>query len=288
MIVAGAVLIGAVGAIGGIGYYARRIEPAWIDVNAISLRLPRLDVAFDGYRIVHISDIHADMTWMGYKRLSRIIQLINKQEPDMVVITGDFVSAYQEQALETMTALRFLHARDGIFAVFGNHDHRMKEHGLTYLRARFQEYGIHEMTGVVHTLERAGSKLHLLGFDDLFAQRRTLPRAVYREQFTTLMEKVPEEGAAILLVHEPDFADLAAESGRIDLQLSGHSHGGQVRLPFRGALVLPALGRKYSCGLYRVGSMWQYTTRGLGTTAPQVRLNCRPEITVITCRSDAS
>jgi predicted MPP superfamily phosphohydrolase len=112
----------------------------------------------------------------------------------------------------------------------------------------------------------------------------SVPRTVsYQEKFQAVVRKIPEQGAAILLVHEPDFADVAAKAQRFDLQLSGHSHGGQVRLPWLGALRLPPLGRKYSCGLYRVGEMWQYTTRGLGMKPPQVRLNCRPEITMITC-----
>jgi predicted MPP superfamily phosphohydrolase len=90
-------------------------------------------------------------------------------------------------------------------------------------------------------------------------------------------------GAAILLVHEPDFADIAATAGRIDLQLSGHTHGGQVRIPGYGALHLPRLGKKYQAGLYQVNTMLHYTNRGLGMMEPQVRFNCRPEITVFTC-----
>ncbi|GHO53845.1 metallophosphoesterase [Ktedonobacter robiniae] len=283
---AGAVLVGALGAIGGMNYYARRIEPSWLEVNEFSLALPRLDSAFAGYRIAHISDIHADTTWMDYARLQEIVQTVNQQYPDMVVITGDFLSVYEPPALEALKALRFLQARDGVFAVLGNHDHRVGTQGPTYLRALFTEYGIHDATEMVFSLERAGQMLHIVGLADLFQQRKvpSVPRTVsYQEKFQAVVRKIPEQGAAILLVHEPDFADVAAKAQRFDLQLSGHSHGGQVRLPWLGALRLPPLGRKYSCGLYRVGEMWQYTTRGLGMKPPQVRLNCRPEITMITC-----
>ena len=82
--------------------------------------------------------------------------------------------------------------------------------------------------------------------------------------------------------HEPDYADEVAADGRVSLQLSGHSHGGQVRLPFIGPPLLPYLGRKYPAGLYRVGGMWLYVNRGVGLISPPVRFNCRPEVTQLT------
>jgi predicted MPP superfamily phosphohydrolase len=87
-------------------------------------------------------------------------------------------------------------------------------------------------------------------------------------------------------VHEPDLADRASQFP-IDLQLSGHTHGGQIRVPGLGALLLPVMGRKYSMGLYRVDGMWVYTNRGLGVNRPAVRFNCRPEITLFTLRAAA-
>ena len=95
---------------------------------------------------------------------------------------------------------------------------------------------------------------------------------------------VPEEACKVLLVHEPDFADRAANYP-IDLQLSGHTHGGQVRMPGIGALILPRMGHKYSMGLYRVRDLWLYTNRGLGTESLPVRFNCRPEITLFKLRA---
>ncbi len=100
-----------------------------------------------------------------------------------------------------------------------------------------------------------------------------------------VLEALPEEGAAILLAHEPDFADESAATGRFDLQLSGHSHGGQVAIPFLGPLRLPLMGRKYPLGLYKVGRMTLYTNRGIGTVGLPVRFFARPEITVLTLTS---
>jgi predicted MPP superfamily phosphohydrolase len=97
-----------------------------------------------------------------------------------------------------------------------------------------------------------------------------------------VIDQLPADGAALLLAHEPDFADTSAATGRFDLQLSGHSHGGQVRVPLVGAPRLPPLGRKYPIGVYQVGSMLQYTSRGVGMIPPRVRFCCRPEIALLT------
>jgi predicted MPP superfamily phosphohydrolase len=121
-------------------------------------------------------------------------------------------------------------------------------------------------------LSDADNGLWLLGLDDIWVGAGDLEQG---------MAGVPEESCKLLLVHEPDFADKAARHG-IDLQLSGHSHGGQVRLPLIGALHLPQWGTNYPIGLRRVSDMWVYTNRGLGVVSPPVRFYCRPEITQLT------
>jgi predicted MPP superfamily phosphohydrolase len=122
-------------------------------------------------------------------------------------------------------------------------------------------------------LTRGRSSLYLVGIDDLWQELADMPQA---------LERVPGSGCKIALMHEPDFADIAAQA-RIDLQLSGHSHGGQVRLPGIGPLILPRYGEKYPMGLARVGALTQvYTTRGVGVLPPPVRFNCPPEVTFLT------
>jgi predicted MPP superfamily phosphohydrolase len=122
-------------------------------------------------------------------------------------------------------------------------------------------------------VERNGELLHFCGIDDHWERK---------DRLDLVLEDTPDEGAAILLAHEPDFADISVKSMRFDLQLSGHSHGGQVVLPFIGPPVLPLYGRKYPLGLYNIDPMYLYTNRGLGMVHPQVRFNCRPEITTFT------
>jgi len=136
--------------------------------------------------------------------------------------------------------------------------------------------GVRLLMNSIHTLERNGEQVHIAGVDDVYE---------YRDDLDAVMTQLPKDGCAILLAHEPDFADTSAATERFDLQLSGHSHGGQVVVPFIGPPVLPDLGKKYPSGLYQVGNMLQYTNRGVGTSIPPVRFNCRPEITIFTLES---
>ncbi|MBL8165741.1 MAG: metallophosphoesterase [Anaerolineae bacterium] len=255
--------------------YAHDIEPEWVEVVPVELRLPRLDAAFDGYRIAHISDIHVG-TGMTGPRLKHIAELVNAQETDATVITGDFVthgdmSTLAPPLLEGLSALK---ASDGVYAVLGNHDHWTNSAAV---RTVLRQAGIVELENSLFTLRRGAASLHVCGVDDHWEQK---------DRLDAVLAVLPDDGAAILLAHEPDFADISAATGRFDLQVSGHTHGGQVRLPLiNRPLKVPRYGRKYSVGLYTVGTMLQYTNRGLGTIAPAVRFNCRPEITVYTLRS---
>ncbi len=262
--------------------YSRRIEPQWMDVTTTTFHLPRLDRAFTDYRIVQLSDLHVDGVWMTKERLASIVERTNEQRPDLVVITGDFVTRLHSETGEVLSALRQLQGRDGVFAVLGNHDHWTS---AATVRAHLREHGIHELSDQVHTIVRGSAMLHLIGMDDLWPSSHVVhPVWAHQERLTSLLAHLPTTGAAILLVHEPDFADVAASTGRIDLQLSGHTHGGQVRLPWSGALRTAPLGEKYIAGRYTIQSMQHYTNRGLGMVPPRIRLNCRPEIATFICQ----
>jgi hypothetical protein len=123
------------------------------------------------------------------------------------------------------------------------------------------------------TIQRGLDSLHIAGVDDILEDLADLD---------SVLDQLPHEGAAILLAHEPDFAKKSAASGRFDLQLSGHTQGGQVVLPLVGPPILPPLGRKYPKGFYQVKDMLLYTNRGVGTASLRLRINCPPEIAILT------
>ena len=254
----------------GIGRYD--FDPADFDVTEHEVGMPHLDAAFDGYRLVHISDIHMGH-WITKERLAGIVELVNAQNPDLVAITGDFVSyVLDEIADDLVAALRQLSPQDGTVAVLGNHDHWL---GATAVRRLLHASEIMDVSNDVHTLRRQGAMLHIAGVDDVLVGADHLPG---------VLAKIPEPGAAVLLAHEPDFADISAASGRVSLQLSGHSHGSQIVLPFRCPLIRGPHFRKYPIGRNEVAGMTVYTTRGVGTHLIRLRINCPPEITVITLR----
>lgn len=250
--------------------YAKLIEPNWIEINSLQLTLPHLSSEFNGYRIVQISDIHRDQ-WMSSRRLARIVNLVNRQKPDLVAITGDLVTRDLPEFIPTLKVpLSQLTPKDKTVAVLGNHDY---DNDSAAIIQTIEQTNILHLGNSVYTLKRGSAMLHIAGVDDISAGK---------DRLDLVLQQLPNKGAAILLAHEPDFADISAATKRFDMQLSGHSHGGQVRLPFFGPLALPPSGTKYYLGRYQVGEMIQYTNRGLGMTGLHLRLGARPEISVFT------
>ncbi len=244
----------------------------------MEISLPRLAKSFDGFRITQISDIHIG-GWMNRERLSRVVDLVLGTNPDLVVVTGDHVfghtwtSGLDAVVDDYVGELSRLAASYPILGILGNHDHWSDAGKVRAMLVRSQ---IRELSNSVFSIERDGEYLHIAGVDDVWVGAANLDK---------VLEALPESGAAILLAHEPDYADVTARTRRFDLQLSGHSHGGQVAIPFSGPPVLPDWGKKYYSGLYKVKEMWQYTNRGVGMVEPAVRFNCRPEITVFTLKA---
>ena len=262
----------SLGALAGVKW-ATAVEPGWLEVEQEEMPLPRLQKPFDGYRLAQLSDIHLG-DGMEQEQLDYFVASTNALGADAIAITGDFVSsnaALQESKLAL--SLGKLRAPDGVFAVLGNHDHWSD---ATSVRRALRAAKIIELPNSAHTLRRDNALLTLAGVDDAMCGKHNIQRAA---------RQIPRTGAAILLAHEPDFADEFSKLGRFDLQLSGHSHAGQICMPISGPFVLPQYGKKYPRGQYQVGSMQLYTNRGLGSSGIHVRLNCRPEISLFTLRN---
>lgn len=250
-------------------YYIKNVEPYRPVVERLTLALPSLPAAADGLRLAQLSDLHVGRT-MTAQDVARGVALVNAERPDLVVVTGDYVTGDARYAGPCARELGRLQAPLGVWAVLGNHDQWTKAKEIT---ATLREAGLRVLINQA-IAPIPNVPLWLVGLDDIWSGKPNLPASV---------AALPPDGCRILLAHEPDFADEAARPDyRIALQLSGHSHGGQVRLPLVGAPVLPHLGRKYDEGLRRVGGMWLYTNRGLGMVEPAVRFNCPPEVTLFT------
>jgi predicted MPP superfamily phosphohydrolase len=246
----------------------QKFNSADFEVVKIEVKIRRLPIPFQGYRIVHISDIHYGQ-WISADRLKGVIDLINQQKPDIVAITGDFVSYSDKDIEDLIPALKKIHAQDATVAVLGNHDHWVSSERV---RSILKESRIIELNNDVYTVNRKGFEIHIAGVDSI---------TLNKNQLDKVLQKLPPDEPAILLVHEPDFANISAETKRFSLQLSGHSHGGQFVLPKLGTPFRGDGFKKYPLGRYQVGEMVQYTNRGLGTNAFWIRINCAPEITVI-------
>ncbi|AFY42728.1 metallophosphoesterase [Nostoc sp. PCC 7107] len=250
--------------------YAQLIEPDWIEINSLQLTLPNLASEFNGYRIVQISDIHRDR-WMSPQRLQRIVRLVNQQKPDLIAITGDLVTRNLSKLIPSLTvSLAKFTPKDQTVAVLGNHDY---ENDTPAIIKAIKQSNIVYLGNDIYTLKRGGAMLHIAGVNDV---------QMGKSRLDLVMQQLPKEGAAILLAHEPDFANTSSATGRFDLQLSGHSHGGQIRLPFITPPILPPFAKNYYLGKYQVGKMFLYTNRGLGMTGLHLRFFARPEITVFT------
>lgn len=253
--------------------YAHKIEPLWFEVTHIDVTLPKLDRAFNGYRIVQISDLHAG-NGIDRFQLEKVVDAVNAERPDLVVITGDHITRIPRQHLELLDTLAKLRPRDLTISVLGNHD---VQNDPAPVRQAIKQAGITLLENNIHTINRNGATLNIAGVGDIFFKQ---------DRLDLVLAQLPATGTAIMLAHEPDFADKAAATGRFGLQLSGHSHGGQIRLPFHGGYV-PSLAEKYPLGRYQVGEMIQYTNRGIGLAKISARFNCRPEISVFDLASSS-
>jgi uncharacterized protein len=252
-------------------------------VTRIEIRLRGLPPDFDGFTIAQLSDFHYE-DHFSIVPIRKGVEMVNGLHPDLIVLTGDFVTVpmldyrrstayrFARNARPCAELLSQLRAPAGVFAVLGNHDGSSDP---VFIVNSLQSHGIPVLVNRSLSIERGRSRIWLAGIDDVLEGRPDLGAA---------LRQVPAGEVTILLAHEPDFADEVVFAP-VDLQLAGHSHGGQIWVPGIGAPWLPQMARKYPRGLYQVGKLALYTNLGLGTIRIPVRLNCPPEVTLITLRT---
>lgn len=238
----------------------------------------RWPARLEGFTIALLSDFHYD-AYFSVHPLKAAIGIVRDLHPDLIALTGDFVSipwmgshtSQVHYAEPCAQLLKQLQAPHGVWAVLGNHDVCTDADRVT---DALTSQGIPVLTNQSVPIEKNGARFWLSGVDDVLCGAPDLDAT---------LDKVPPDEPAVLMAHEPDYGDHVARHP-VDLQISGHTHGGQVRFPFMPPLYLPELAKKYVRGLYKVRELTLYTNIGLGTVGLPVRLNCPPEITLLTIR----
>ena len=277
-------LAAGVFAAGGVGVYAAGIERHWIETTRRDVFLPGLPQAFDGFRIVQLTDIHFDEYTEPFL-LRQAVAQINRMNPDAVLLTGDFITfgfwprryfpVHARQCGEILSHLNCTRR----YAVLGNHDMLV---GKRKIIDALTPTGITVLDNAYLPIEQAGSRIWIAGLEDPVMGKPDLDAAIPGS-----IRNLPQE-PVILMCHAPDYIDelISQPAGQaVSFMLSGHTHGGQVRLPLIGPIVLPELGRRYVEGWFRVGEMQLYVNRGLGSMGLPIRFNCPPEIALFTLRS---
>lgn len=257
------------GSIGLVASYPLLIERTTVVTNNYRIAVPNLPDSFSGFRIVHLSDVHyGRLTSLAFVR--GIVERANRLEPDLIACTGDYV--YGSNSNETIDAvwqvLSQLTAPHGVWSVLGNHDHWADTERSDYWLKKSGQDLRHKAVRI----ERNGQPLWLAGAGDFMTDFRRLD---------PLLEQIPDQECRIVLAHNPDTADSDC-SRRIDLMLAGHTHGGQVRLPFMAPLYNPIQNKSYVSGSITAARGFPlFISRGIGWTILPVRFNCYPEIAVL-------
>lgn len=265
--------IALLGLSGGGYFYARDIEPKTLQITKEQITSPNIPAAFERFKIIQFSDTHLGFHYT-LTQLEELVSTINQLEPDLIVFTGDLIDEPQtyKDSKPLIEILQKLHATNGKFWIYGNHDHG--GYGTDMIKDIMDQSGFDLLQNNHVKITRENKQIILAGIDDTILGMPDIVK--------TLQHANPEL-FTILLSHTPDFADIAINHP-VNIQLSGHSHGGQVRLPFIGHLYTPIHAEKYTQGKYTLngGKFALYVNQGIGTTRLPFRFFCKPELHELT------
>ncbi|MCC8307549.1 metallophosphoesterase [Bacillus amyloliquefaciens] len=261
-------------ACGGYGY-ARYIEPRMIEITRHTITNRLIPRGFDNFKIVQFSDTHlSDVFTSG--DLNKAAEKINQLKPDLLIFTGDLIDKPHlfNDHQQALAVLQNLEAPFGKLCVYGNHDHG--GYGTNTYKALMEAADFQVLRNGCRQVQLTdGSRIELAFLDDVM---------LGKPDYEGTLSRLSEDAFSILIVHEPDAA-LKIGGYPVNLQLSGHTHGGQVQLPFFGPLITPPYGKTYTDGMYTLHDTAVYVNRGLGTTRLPYRFLARPEITLFTLKT---
>ncbi len=248
-----------------LGWYAFLFEPNNIQVERIDIGIENLPDSFTNAKIVHLTDFHS----LGFsEREKKVLEIVEQINPDFVFITGDFIDRTTKDIASCEKFWQKFGSRyqGRIFGVLGNHD-------PSSLEKLLESAGIVILNNENRKIFQKEKYIYLVGVNDPDTGRDDLAKAM-----TGAETNVPK----ILLAHSPDIIEDLGIGETPDLILAGHTHGGQIKIPFLRPFWVPTQNRgKYASGLFEIGNTYMYVNRGIGTTALPIRFNCSPEISVI-------
>lgn len=251
--------------------YARLIEPYNYSVVELDVLIRNLPAAFEGFRIAQLTDVHHSRI-VGIGEIERVVKITLRTNPDLIALTGDYTTSYRRYIEPCAEALGQLHAKEGVWAVLGNHDHYTDSELTT--RA-LERHHITVLNNQNTTIRRGSDAIQLSGIDDSSWAAANWIRA---------LNGLDERKPTVMLSHQPIVLEYEPAE-KVALILSGHTHGGQINLPLLGA---PARfltkDLKYAHGLFRRGDTQLYVSSGTGVIGLPVRFGVRPEIAVLRLR----
>lgn len=255
-----------------LAFWSFFVEPNLLTMNNVTIK----DNELKGLKVVLISDLHAKA--YQKKKLLRVVEKVNEQKPDIILNTGDFVSAdYKEIAMpieKIAEELSGLKSKYGSYAVLGNHDWW---EGGEKIERELEKNGTVVLGNENTYIKVNNKKIYIVGVEDMTTRNINLGKALKNVS-----------SPAILITHSPDLFPLITKpsnqrlTGKVNLVLAGHTHGGQVVLPLIGPVIVPsAFDKKYVYGMIEENGKKMFVTRGIGTSILPIRFNCIPQIVVI-------